>query len=177
MMADYQCDSCDHRFEEFFTLATLTDIVRCPRCLHGATRRYYPPRTRRRRSEIEEIVAYRLRDGSISIPPDPSLGNVDGGERIPCRTLAEADRLAREVAEQQQRRLSDDGEFRARMDDALKSRHGTPVETLQYKLARTHNPLEKDLIREMIADLNDEQRKQETPVTAEAYFHWREYDR
>lgn len=172
MLGDFQCDTCSHAFEEFYTLATLRDAVPCPHCSSPATRRYHPPRVRRRRSEIEEVIAYRLRDGSISIPPDGGPSQ-DGGERISVRTLREADRLAAEVAEQQRKRFEDTGEFRERMEESM----GKPTDHLYHQLSRTSSQLEKDVIRHMIEDLNEEQYRQEKPPESNAYFHWREYDR
>jgi hypothetical protein len=97
----------------------------------------------------------------------------DGGERIEIRTLKDADRIAKEVADSQARRLEDDGEFRTNMEAAL----GNPTEHLYRQLSRTSSNLERDLIREMIQDLNDEQHRQEVVPESNAFFHWREYDR
>lgn len=120
----------------------------------------------------ETVVAYRLKDGSISIPPDGGASS-DGGERIEIRTLRDADRLAKEVADQQRERFQDTGEFRERMEESL----GKPTEHLYQRLGQTSSNLERDVIRHMIADLNNEQSRQEASPEATAFFHWREYDR
>lgn len=120
----------------------------------------------------ETIVAYRLADGTISIPPDGGRSQ-DGGEKIEIRTLRDADRLSAEVAEQQRQRFQDTGEFRERMEEQL----GKPTDHLYRQLSNTHSQLEKDVIRHMIEDLNNEQYRQEASPEATAFFHWREYDR
>lgn len=119
----------------------------------------------------EPVKAWRNSDGTIGIPPDPSFAPPADSVPFEIRTLAEADRVSREMEADLRSRWEGDHEFVAINDAAL----GDPRKELIRRMGATNSAMERDVIRLALADL-DRIESERQQITTHAAFRWRDYD-
>lgn len=105
-------------------------------------------------------------DGTIGIPPDPSLAP-EGMELIRVDSARHAEKLQKQMAEQEYGRWQDDGHFSQMMEEVL----GNPRQTLVDQMAHPKSQLEKDTIPLLLEHL-DKEEKDRTKVEADVKFEF-----
>jgi len=116
----------------------------------------------------EPMVYYRDSNGSIGIPPSPDSPIPDGYQRLECRTLADADKLAAEMTREQLEKFQSHEDFTA----GAEAMFGSPRKHLVDQLSRTRSNIERDTIRVMLEDL-DREASDRGRISAETIFRWR----
>jgi hypothetical protein len=145
-----------------FVPATAEELARLDLVSLEKTKRSF------KRGTHEKSYYYRDEEGNICIPPDPK--EVPAGVRLEeIDSLASADRVSKEMAEQHRRRFQGSAEF----TEALEKQLGSPRQHLVDRLQNAMSNYERDLCREMIAEL-DNGKHDLSQVQSDAYFHWRE---
>lgn len=121
----------------------------------------------------ETTVYYRDASGEIGVPPSPDSPIPEGCVRLEANTLAEQDRLGKEMAEQSRRKWEGSDEATEAMEDGF----GSPRQVLIDKMATGHykSQLEKDLIPMLVKDLDREARDRGRHEH-NFFVHSREYD-
>lgn len=129
-------------------------------------------RTRRafKQGTHEKSYYYRDADGTICIPPDPSLAPA-GVALEEIDSLKTADRLSKEMSEQHLQRFQDNGMF----TETLQQMFGDPRKALVERMQNPKSDYERDLIRIMLNEL-DSSRHDLSRIESNSYFHYREYD-
>lgn len=116
----------------------------------------------------EKSYYYRDENGTICIPPDPSL--VPKHYHLEeINSLAQADKISKEMAQQHYERYQDNGAFTDMMERVL----GNPRKHLIDRMQNPKSNYERDLCREMIKALDDGSLDL-TRIESSAYFRWRE---
>lgn len=126
-------------------------------------------RTRRSfaRGTHEPVWYYRDDSGRVCIPPDKEA-IPPGVARLSINNLRDADRLTKEVRDDLQAKFAGDS-FTEEMEANL----GSPRKALLDRMAVTHSNFERDTIRLLIKDMDNEENKRQS-MEAHAHFHWRE---
>jgi hypothetical protein len=115
----------------------------------------------------EPVTYYRDAEGKVCIPPTADT-DTGGFERLQINTLADADRICREVQQDYYERFSNET-FTEDMDKNL----GDPRGVLNSRLSVSRSNLERDTIRGLLKELDKEEDKRRSVYT-EAHFRWRE---
>ena len=121
---------------------------------------------------FEPIEYHRNEDGSIGIPPAPNLPLPRGATRATVSSLAELDRVTKEMNVQDSRRFSDDGSF----NENIRGIFGDTRAELQHRLSQSRSNIERDTIRVML-DEGEREDAARRSFTGGSFFHQREYDR
>jgi hypothetical protein len=118
-----------------------------------------------------KTVVYRDAEGKINIPPDPKM-IPSGCERIEIKSLADADRVTRELQTELAEKWSYDST--EDMDRMLADRNGnTPIEWLRKYGAKTAKG--REIVNIMIEELEREASNR-NEVRTNTFFRWREFD-